>query len=615
MYSWKASIGDGRAMVINGQETVGDIALRPQGEDIWSGTRTHPYYTTYGLGFYEYFCLCEALGCMPLPVLNAGMTCPVQSPHYTVYPLRSAEFRQCVQDALDLAEFCRGGAGTRWGAVRIAMGHPEPFDLRYMAIGNEQWQSEYFDHYLAFVEAFDAAEAENPEIYGNIGFIVANGPTSSSAEGWDYVEGYVGAEDTRTALVDEHYYNSPEWFLTHTDRYDSYDRDLPAKVFLGEYASQSNQLISALAEAAFMTGLERNADVVFLACYAPLFGNATVNQWTPDLIFFNNTEAFGTVNYQVQRMFMANRPATVLPSALDSGAAVTQPRLRGACGLGSWQTAVAYDNLAVTDAATGETLFAADFDGEADLAALGLDVHTGSWSISDGWLVQTHTGAPADENTGDALCFGDPAWTDVTLTVEAQITGGAEGFLIPVAVQDPENCIFWNLGGWGNTVSCLQIVSGGAKSGQVDGTVRNCRLQKGRTYTLKVSVEGARIRCWLDDELYVDYTKKEAGGLFASAGLSPGGDLILKLVNATGDAEDVETVLKGWDNLGLADTATTLTLAGAGAADANTFAEPDRLMPVNGTLPVAETFSVTLPPWSLTMIRVPALTESEAIIP
>ena len=316
MYSWKDSIAGGYTSTINGREVTGDISARPQGLDIWSGTPTQPYYTSYGLGFYEYFCLCEALDCLAVPVLNAGMTCPVQSRKYAVYPVTSEAFRQCVQDALDLVAFCRGGADTRWGAVRAAMGHPEPFELRYIGIGNEQWQSEYYAHYLAFVEAFDRAEAEDPALYGGIRLIVANGPTSSSGEGWDYVDGYQ-EEDTRTALVDEHFYESPEWFLAHTDRYDSYDRSSPARVFLGEYASQSNTWRSALAEAVFMTGLERNGDVVALSCYAPLLGNATANQWTPDLIFFNRSTAYGTVNYHVQKLFMHNRVTASVSTRLE----------------------------------------------------------------------------------------------------------------------------------------------------------------------------------------------------------------------------------------------------------------------------------------------------------
>lgn len=209
-YSWKDSIGNGMEMTINGEKTVGDIAVRPQGIDIWAdlnGKHDDPYYMTYGVGFYEYFLLCEDLGALPIPILNAGMLCPIQSPNYHAYDIDSDEFKQYVQDALDLVEFCKGDASTKWGAVRIAMGHEEPFELKYVGIGNEQWQSEYYAHYKEFVKAFDQAAIDNPDLYGDIELIVANGPVSGDRYGWNSVEANGGLD--YAALVDEHYYQTP----------------------------------------------------------------------------------------------------------------------------------------------------------------------------------------------------------------------------------------------------------------------------------------------------------------------------------------------------------------------------------------------------------------------
>lgn len=320
IYSWKDSIGDGLAFEINGERTVGDVATRPQGKSIWQGSKANPYYTTYGLGFYEYFELCEALGCMPVPVLNAGMTCEIQSPFYKVYSIADGEFRQYVQDALDLVEFCKGDASTTWGAVRIAMGHEEPFDLKYIGIGNEQWQSEYHQHYKQFVKAFEEAAASDPALYGDVKLIVANGTVSASEDGWNYL---ILNPDSVTTLVDEHYYETPEWFLANTDRYDSYDRNAQAKVFLGEYAAKANTLEAALAEAAYMTGLEKNGDIVEMACYAPLFSHAKLNQWVPDMIFYSNDDIFGSVNYYVQQLYGNNAGKYSLPSELTGTADLT----------------------------------------------------------------------------------------------------------------------------------------------------------------------------------------------------------------------------------------------------------------------------------------------------
>ena len=247
MYNWKDSIGNGHFFDDGGEVKVGDIAVRPQGRSIWNGNMNDPYYTTHGFGFYEFFELCELLGSEPIPVLNAGMTCQIQSRNYIVHSMNSDEFKQAVQDALDLVEFARGGTDTYWGKVRADMEHEEPFHLKYIGIGNEQWQSEYFAHYRAFVEAFDEAALERPELFAGIELIVANGAVSGDRMGWDYVK---NNPDQWTTLVDEHYYETPEWFFTNTTRYDSYDRDMNAKVFLGEYAARANTLEAALAEAA-----------------------------------------------------------------------------------------------------------------------------------------------------------------------------------------------------------------------------------------------------------------------------------------------------------------------------------------------------------------------------
>lgn len=603
IYSWKDSIGNGLSFTVNGEETTGDPAARPQGKDIWSGTKQDPYYTTYGIGFYEYFELCEALDCLPVPVLNAGMTCQVQSPKYIVYPINSEEFKQCIQDALDLVEFCLGDGNTYWGSVRAAMGHEKPFALKYIGIGNEQWQSEYHAHYEKFVEAFEAAAIENPALYGTIELIVANGTASGSTEGWSYIEDY---PDSVTTLVDEHYYEAPNWFLTNTKRYDAYDRDLQANVFLGEYAAQSNTLQAALAEAAYMTGLERNADIVKMACYAPLFGNIKTNQWLPDMMFFSNNSIYGTVNYYVQQMFSNNVGTRILPSKLEVTGTAKESALSGKVGLGSWMTSVSYDNLTVTSNADNSLLYSTDFENEDTLTLDNYNEHEGYWSVENGQLIQENTDAPADGNTGDVIYVGDTTWSNYTLTVDATILNGSEGFLIPVCVKDSGNNIFWNIGGWGNTVSCLQIVSGNAKSGQITGTVKNLVLKKGQTYKLKVVVENNTITCYIDDTLYVDYTQEAAESLYETASIDQNGDLILKLVNVTGQDIDVTTTLPDADKNRFSSSAAVTVLQGDSPSDVNSFEEPEKMIPSEKTLETDTQFVYTAPKYSVSIIRIPA---------
>lgn len=601
IYDWKDSIGNGLTYTINGVETTGDVSARPQGKDIWSGSSNNPYYTTYGIGFFEYFELCEALDALPVPVLNAGMTCQVQSPKYIVYPLNSDEFKQYVQDALDLVEFCRGDASTYWGSVRIAMGHEEPFRLKYIGIGNEQWQTEYHAHYEKFVEAFENAAEENPELYGDIELIVANGTASGSTEGWGYIEDY---PDSITTLVDEHYYESPDWFMANTKRYDAYSRDTQAKVFLGEYAAQSNTLKAALAEAAYMTGLERNADVVKMACYAPLFGNSTHNQWMPDMMFFSNDSIYGTIDYQVQKMFANNVGTMILPSALEISGNTSVEALSGSVGLGSWMTSVAYDNLKVTSNGDGAVLYEADFESDTTLTDDDWNIHEGDWSVEDGRLIQTNTGDPFDGNTGDAVYVGDSSWSNYTLTVDAEILNGSEGFLIPVCVKNTANNIFWNIGGWGNTISCLQIVENNAKSGQINGTVKNLVLKKNQVYQLKVVVEENNVKCYIDDALYVDYTQEAVDPLYETTSIDENGDIIVKFVNVSENEITIDTKISNI-NISEYDTEAVLTLlAGDDLGLQNSFEEPEKVVPVESTIAVGENFSYTAPKYSVSIIRI-----------
>lgn len=595
MYNWKDSIGNGIAFFVNGEEAIGHPATRKQTIDLWNGNNRYPYYCTYGLGFYEYFQLCEALECFAIPVVNAGMTCPIQSSNYKVYDVDSEEFRQCVQDALDLVEFCRGGADTTWGAVRIAMGHAEPFTLKYIGIGNEQWQREYHEHYSLFVEAFEKAAAEQPEIFGGVELIVANGPASGSTEGWEYVRKNA---DALTTLVDEHYYEPADWFLSNTLRYDSYSRNTSAKVFLGEYAAKDNTLYAALAEAAYMTGLERNGDIVVLACYAPLFGNSTFNQWLPDMIFFSNDSVCLTPNYYVQQLFAANTGSVYLDTAVTLEGTPKDSLLSGKVGLGSWMTSVAYDDLKVVSNSDGSVLYENDF---SESSLKDFDYHEGDWAIKDGRLVQQNTAYPYDELSGDALYVGDTGWTDYTLTVRAEILGGDEGFLIPICVENSKNSIFWNIGGWGNTVSCLQTVTGGSKSGQVAGTVRSITLKQGQVYELKVEVSGSRIRCYIDGNLYVNYVKETVSPLYASTVRDDKGDVIIKLVNVSSEAIPVVLELPG---VRKADADITV-LTGASAGAVNSFDDPDAVTPATEQQILSDGDIYEAPPYSLTVIRIP----------
>ena len=289
-YRWKTTVGklEDRVTQINRWNDEFDNKPAPD------------YFQSYGLGFYEYFQLAEDIGAAPLPILNCGMACEFNSGETA--PLSRLD--EYIQDALDLIEFANGDASTPWGKLRAQMGHPEPFHLTMIGVGNEQWGPTYVERYKPFAAAL---KAKHPEIQ----LVVSAGP---SPAGHEFDSLWATWRSTHADIVDEHYYMNPKWFLSNTTRYDNYDRSGP-KVFAGEYAAQTggqaqpdnrNTWGGAIAEAAFMTGLERNADVVRMASYAPLLANVNAWQWTPDLIWFDNLRSYDTPNYQVQKLFASN---------------------------------------------------------------------------------------------------------------------------------------------------------------------------------------------------------------------------------------------------------------------------------------------------------------------
>ena len=302
------------------KDSVGSVENRPLNENRWQYTFTHrffpDYYQSYGLGFYEYFLLSEDIGAEPLPVLSCGLACQYQNDDESAHqPV--GELRDYIDDALDLIEFANGDVSTEWGALRAAMGHPEPFGLKFIAIGNEQWGETYVEHLEPFVKAIR-------EAYPEIRIVGSSGP-NSEGEQFDYLwpeMARLGAD-----LVDEHFYRPEKWFLAQGARYDNYDRKGP-KVFAGEYACHGagkkwNHFEAALLEAAFMTGLERNADIVHMATYAPLFAHVEGWQWRPDLIWFDNLRSMRSCSYYVQQLYTTYKGTNVLELKAEDGRNVT----------------------------------------------------------------------------------------------------------------------------------------------------------------------------------------------------------------------------------------------------------------------------------------------------
>ncbi|MFI9763584.1 alpha-L-arabinofuranosidase C-terminal domain-containing protein [Streptomyces sp. NPDC051963] len=569
MQDYSAASGWQRKRSYQWKDTVGPVEQRATNSNFWG------YNQSYGLGYYEYFRFSEDIGAMPLPVVPALVTGCGQNRATD----DEALLQRHIQDTLDLIEFANGPVTSEWGEKRAEMGHPKPFHLTHLAVGNEEnLPNEFFARFQKFRAAIEAK-------YPDITVISNSGPDDA---GTTFDTAWRLNREGDVDMVDEHYYNSPQWFLQNNDRYDGYDRGGP-KVFLGEYASQGNAFKNALSEAAYMTGLERNADIVKLASYAPLLANEDYVQWRPDLIWFNNHASWNSANYEVQKLFMTNVGDRVVPSTATGTPDVSGP-ITGAVGLSTWATSAAYDDVKVTGE-DGTTLLSDDFSGDASQWTPG---GTGSWSIQDGQYVQTDTAA---ENT--LVTAGDPTWQNYDLHVKATKKSGKEGFLVAFGVKDTGNYYWWNLGGWNNTQSAVEQAVDGGKSTLMS---KAGSVETGRAYDIDIKVRGRQVTLLLDGQEWGSFTDDKPAEPFRQVVTEDAktGDLIVKVVNAQSAA--ARTAI----DLGVAEVAAKarVTTLAAEPEDMNTETDTP-VTPVTSTFRgAAEKFTYTFPANSVTFLRI-----------
>jgi len=544
-YQWKA--------------TLGDVASRTQLENLWG------YNATQGLGYHEYLQLAEDLGAEPVFCINVGMS------HRESVPLD--RMGAWVQDALDAIEYANGPVDSTWGSLRAKNGHPAPFNLRFMEIGNENGGPDYAARWPLFVKAI---KAKHPEIT-----LIAN----------LWFDKY--PKEPMPEMVDEHYYDTPEGLMRRATLYDGYDRKGP-KIFVGEYASTKRaglgNLRAAIGEAAFMTGLERNSDIVTMAAYAPLFTNVHHRSWSPDLINFDSAGWYGLPSYYVQQLFSRHTGDVTLPVEVRS-AELSQENTRGRIGLGTWETQAEFKDLKVT-APDGKVLYAADFAGKGTEGWTLLG--GGEWSVQDGVLRQT------SEKPKVRALVGDPAWTDYTIEVKARKLAGREGFLVLFHNEYDEDRTTWNLGGWGNQYDALVLADSDERK---DGAI-----ETDRWYDLRVQLEGGHVRCWLDGKLVHDFLSPRltTKTIYASATRDTHtGEIILKVVNTAAGPTETTIDLEGVAQLSGPTRAIVLTSEKPTAE--NSLAEPRKVVPRTEelTLPGAR-FTRDFPGNSLTVLRIPA---------
>ncbi len=535
------------------KNTIGPVEKRPARRNNWA------YNQTLGLGYYEYFELCEDIGAKPLPVIPGGY-----DPHHD-RAAEGAQLEAYVQDALDLIEFANGDTDTKWGALRASLGHPEPFHMEYIGVGNEEIGEPFFERYPLFHQAIK-------EKYPEIKVIGTSGPF---AAGKEYDRGWQSAVENHTDLVDEHYYQSPEWFIANHHRYDSFDVNGP-KVFLGEYASQGNTWYNALAEASYMIGLQNKAKTVGLACYAPLFCNVNYVNWKPDMIWFDNYRVYGTPNYYVQKLFMNHQGDTLLRSELqpeeETSVNKSEDCICGAVVLATNDAKAEYSDIEILNEDTGEHY------------------------TYDSQLV----------GQGEEAVLEQLNCRNYTIRMKAKELEGFKGFKIIFGRKDEKNQMFWCLGGWANADSLI----GEDIDGRNSCLIQNARnIEAGRLYELEIRVRGRKIETYVDgkSELSIESKPLVIEPLYTSISEDEKtGDVLIKLVNLSDKAQEImicfpEQKIKGWSGMVYKMEETDLNAE-------NSFEQPLRVSPVEEMVEIADRdFTWKLEKTSLQVLRLKKL--------
>ena len=558
------------------KRTVGPLERR---ETIWN---TWGYWQSMGLGYYEYFCLAEDIGAEPLPICLAGMTCQFRGPKFA--PVESMPY--FAENICDLIDFANGDpASSKWAKVRADMGHPAPFGLKYVGIGNENWGAEFLERFKAIGKI---VRERHPEIR-----IVST--VGAAPAGADFDLAWRELNDRNADVADEHFYMGPRWFLDSASRYDGYSRTGKPKVYAGEYAchveSRRNNLESALCEAAVMTGFERNSDVVEMTSYAPLFQKIGWNGWKPDLIWFDNLRCFGTPNYYVQKMFGANRPTRYVPSVCVPD---SSPReMRGAIVFGTWNTVAEFKDVRVA-APDGRTLY----EGAPDPARCARGPNS-AWTLRDGVLRQENRYLTYDS----WLRFGDESWGDVVFSFKARRCAGDEGFMAKICSLDGSEITF-NFGGWGNTRSTVEgrdFNFEGETSSSFTARDRvwhevEIRLQGG---VLSASVDG--VKCYSD----VKVSPKKVKSLYHVCGYDEDArEFVVKCVNLEQSGERTLAVDFG---VNVPACKARMEVLSGSPDDENDMEHPVKCATRRGSVAVegGRVARFPLKPYSLTVLRIP----------
>lgn len=545
------------------KETIGDPVTRPGEYNLWG------YRSTYGFGYHEFLQFCEDIGAEGMFVCNAGMSCLFRNGDY----VQGDELEPLIEEALDAIEYALGDAmTTKWGAERARNGHPEPFPLKYIEVGNENVFARYAANYNRFHKAI---KAKYPQLT-----VISALMFSDDIKRLDKVE-----------MIDPHYYETADWFYNNADVYDKLPKKLPYKIYVGEYAAvgQSN-LYASLAEAAYLTGVERNADKVQLVSYAPLIENAHYGR--NHLMVLDNKQVYGRTNYHVMKLFSENRPDVNVPLCI-LGEQVAKPHSpKGFIGLSTGNTAAQFRDLKVTS--NGRTLYTTDW---SDLDTRWETIR-GEWKAAGGVLTQP---VPA----GDALLrLKDLEAGDCTITLKARKTAGHEGFRVVFGMQDDRRYFMADMGSHSNESVLFREIGDKGSVSLFD--YRNQEpIEANRWYDVRIEIRGNKWKCYLDGELKYAYDYTIVNNHYAVAGLDrKRNELVVKLVNGRTEPWRTSLALKG--GKAAPGEARRIELASASIYDENSFEEPEKITARESAFRIeGRTVPVECAPNSLTILRIP----------
>jgi alpha-N-arabinofuranosidase len=547
------------------RKTIGDLDQRPGHQGPWK------YRSSDGLGLLEFFEWCEDLHMEPLLAVYAGYSLTQQ--HVDPGP----DLLPFVQDALDEIEYATGDAGTKWGRERVKDGHAAPFKIEYVEIGNED-QFDHSETYDArFAQFHDAIKAKYPNLK-----LIATMPVRSRA----------------ADVVDDHYYRSAQAMERDTRHYDKYDRSKP-KVFVGEWATVEGtptpNLTAALADAAWLTGLERNSDVVIMSAYAPLLVNVNKGgrQWGTNLIGYDSLSSFGSASYYAQKMFSQNLGDTALPVKIHEQPHEEPPAPMpfGRIGVGTWDTTAQFKDMKVTE---GDRVL---FQSDLSQGMRGWRRSGGDWHVNDAVLTQTSA------EDGSQITTGSNDWTDYTYSLQARKISGSEGFLVLFHSRGRNSFIWWNLGGWGNTRTVLERTIDGNK--EEFGPASAVTIDPNRWYDIRIGVKGRDIKCYLDGKLITEATDTPlpppAAVYAAASRVGSSGQVILKVVNASSTPQRIQIDLHGATEV---ERSASLQVLAGQPKDVNTIEEPRKIFPQSADIDDAgPSFLHEFPAYSISVFR------------